>query len=471
MKGTEVAVALAALMLTACTGRALRPDVARVRSLAKVEVLPPVERDDVETEVSRDVQGLLREPLTREGAVRIALLNNRNLRAALRELGVSRGRLMQAGLVANPTFEVEALPERDSDLELRVEYDVSSLLLAPLRQKAAGAELEAARLGAAGEVVRLGYEVRSGYVDLQAAEQSLAIAQRTLDALAAGRDAAEALLAAGNVPALEASRQIVAYERARIEVAKRELTLADAREHMQRLLGLYGEHTSFRIEPALAELPDAPRDDRDLEARVLEASLDMQAIARRLEATGRRTGIARVSGYLPTVEVDAHALRLKPDHDHNQTGWRYGGGVAVEVPLFDRNQGTLRTAEAEFDVLRERQQALAIELRSRAREARNRLVSTHARARTYQSTLVPAQRNVVRQSVLQYNAMQLSVFELLSARRAELEIELAHVAAKRDYFKAEAALDAALAGKLVGASRGADEGEGAMADGADGEEH
>ena len=138
-----------------------------------------------------------------------------------------------------------------------------------------------------------------------------------------------------------------------------------------------------------------------------------------------------MGGYLPSIEVDAHALHLKPDH--GQEGWRYGGGVNVEVPLFDRNQGTLRSVAAERDVLRERQQALAIELRSRLRDTRNRLVSAHARARAYQQTLVPAQRNVMQQTLLQYNAMQLSVFELLSARRAELEIALANVAAQRDY--------------------------------------
>lgn len=56
-------------------------------------------------------------------------------------------------------------------------------------------------------------------------------------------------------------------------------------------------------------------------------------------------------------------------------------------------------------------------MRSHARELRNRLLSAHARVRSYESTLVPAQRTVMEQTLLQYNAMQLSVFELLAARR------------------------------------------------------
>jgi len=456
MRGTEgtsimarTEWALVLLGLGACASRGIGADVSRVRTLAQVEALPRVTSEDVEGATARDARALLEGELSADAAVRVALLNNRELRAKLRELGVTRGRLLSAGLVANPTFEVEVLPERDSDLELRVEYDVSSLVLAPLASRAAGAELEAARYQVAGEVVRLGYDARSAYLGVQSAAQRLAYAQRTLDALTAGRDAALALLEAGNVPQLEASRQVVAYENARIEVARLELALADAREQLTRLLGLYGEDVDVRLAEAFQPVPASIELPERLETRVLEASLDMKAIQQSLVAAGRRTGVARTSAYLPEVAVDVHALRAKPHEGQSEHDWRYGGGVSVGVPLFDRRQGTVRGAEAQFDVLREREQQLAIELRSRAREARNRLVSTHARVRLYETTLLPAQRTVMEQSLLQYNAMQLGVFELLAARRAELDIELAYVEAQRAFWEASAALDALLAGKVV----------------------
>lgn len=453
MKDTSIMarteVVLLSLGLAACASRSIGSDVSRVRTLAQVEALPRVTTEDVEGPTSHDVHQLLDKALTADSAVRVALLNNRELRAKLRELGISRGRLLQAGLIANPTFEVEVLPERDSDLELRAEYDVSSLVLAPLASRAAGAELESARYQVAGEVVKLGYEARTAFYAVQGATLRLAYAQRTLDALTAGRDAALALLEAGNVPQLEASRQVVAFENARIEVAKLELSLADAREQLARLLGLYGEDVEARLEPSFAPVPEALTVPDKLETRVLEASLDMKSIQQSLVAAGRRTGVARTSAFLPEVAVDVHALRAKPHDAGDDSKWRYGGGVSVGVPLFDRKQGTLRTAEAQFDVLREREQQLAIELRSRAREARNRLVSTHARVRLYESTLLPAQRTVMEQTLLQYNAMQLGVFELLAARRSELDIELAFVDAQRAYWESAAALDALLAGKVV----------------------
>ncbi len=155
--------------------------------------LPSLREGNVEDTSEEDVKGLLAKPLDADAAVRIALLNNRELRARLRELGVAQGRVLQAGLVANPLFEVELLPERDSDVELRVEYEITSLLMAPMKRRAEQHDLEAARLDVAGEVVQLGYDVRTAFYALQTAEQRLAFAQQSLDALAAGRDAATAL--------------------------------------------------------------------------------------------------------------------------------------------------------------------------------------------------------------------------------------------------------------------------------------
>jgi outer membrane protein TolC len=127
--------------------------------------------------------------------------------------------------------------------------------------------------------------------------------------------------------------------------------------------------------------------------------------------------------------------------------------VGIDVPVFDRKQGTLRAQEAQFDSALERYQGLAIQLRSAAREARARVLSAHKRAERYQTVIVPAQAKVMEHSLLQYNAMQLGVFQLLEARRAELEVALDYTDTLREYWSAQAELDALLAGRVVSASQ------------------
>lgn len=435
-------------LVTGCVSSALRQDVKHVHALSKAPVLPALPAGDAEALDQAALERSLSEPLDADKAVRIALLNNRDLRARLRELGVERGRLMQAGLLANPRFEAEVLPERDSRLELRAEYDIMSFVLTPMEKKAARHDLDAARLDAAGDVVELGYQVRTAFYALQSAEQRLQVAQRALDALAAGRDAAVALLEAGNVPAIDAASQISAFERARISVAKLELEVAEQREAMQRLLGLHGRATAWTVTPELAEVPEAPVTTDDLEKRALAANLDLAATRKRLDAIAKRTGISRTEGWLPRIDVDVHSLIGNPASP-SRANARWGAGVGIDVPLFDRQQGNVRVHEAEFDSWLERYQGLAIDLRSAAREIIARLTSAHRRARQYQSVIVPAQQTVMEQSLLQYNAMQIGVFQLLEARRAQLEVALDYVETLREYWSAAAELDALLAGRRV----------------------
>jgi outer membrane protein TolC len=56
---------------------------------------------------------------------------------------------------------------------------------------------------------------------------------------------------------------------------------------------------------------------------------------------------------------------------------------------------------------------------------------------------------VVEQTLLQYNAMQLGIFELLEARREQLGSELAYVETLREYWTSTAELDALLVGRRV----------------------
>jgi cobalt-zinc-cadmium efflux system outer membrane protein len=95
-------------------------------------------------------------------------------------------------------------------------------------------------------------------------------------------------------------------------------------------------------------------------------------------------------------------------------------------------------------------------VRSAAREIRNRVVSAHGRARQYQEVIAPAQRRVTEQTLLQYNAMQLGIFQLLEARQAELDVELEYIETLREYWSTVARLGALLAGQhaLPGAAGG-----------------
>lgn len=458
-------------VLPACVSASIAEDLRHVRDVTEVEPLPRLAERGVDPVGDAAAERWLAEPLDAEGAVRVALLDNRELRARLREIGIARGRWLQAGLLPNPRAEAELLPERNTRVELRLEYDLTRAVLAPLAARAVAPELDAARSRAAAFVVSLGYRVRAGFYRLQAAEQRLSITERGLDALAVRHDTARALIQAGNVSELDVATEEVAYERARIDVARRELEVATERESLQRLLGLHGRATAWRVRGELPPVADAPVLGDDLERRAVSVNLVLRERRQRLEALARRAGWTRAAGWIPDVSVDVHGLHGDPDENPvSDSDWRFGAGVSLEVPLFDRRQGTAASLEAEFDALLESYHGSAIEVRSAAREVQNRVSSAYARARQYQSVIVPAQRRVTEQTLLQYNAMQLGIFQLLEARQAELDVELDYVATLREYWTALAELGALLAGQHV-LSGAADSTEPPSRSAPSGEEH
>jgi outer membrane protein, heavy metal efflux system len=435
-----------------CASTSIARDVASVRELAGMEDVPNVGSEAVDRGDDADVQALAREPLDADRAVRLALRNNHELRAQLRELGIGRGRLVQAGLIANPIVEIETLPERDTSYELRVEYEISSLILAPVRTRAAAAELAADRHAVASAVVHLAFDVRSAVYDLQRAIQRLALAREALEAFAASRDTAEQLLAAGNIAPIGAAAEVAAHERARVLVGQLETEVVDARERVQRLLGLRGADAVWEVAPALAGLPDVLSLVEQAESEAVRASHDLASMTQRRRAAATRTGLSRLQGWLPEITFDAHALHGRPESlpgPSPDESWRFGGGVSLRVPVFDRQQGATRAREAEVSGLSERIEGLELAIRSAVRAANRRRQVGYERARRYLDVIIPAQSAVMERTLLQYNAMQLSIFDLLRARREQLDVQLAYVDALYEYWSADAAFHALLNGTQI----------------------
>src|SRR6185436_865559 len=106
-----------------------------------------------------ELQQLRARPLTLDNAVRIALANNRELRAQLLGLGVARGQLLQASVFPNLDFEAEVrFPEeraRGPQWALGAGFDLTQLILRGSRRDVAEAEVSTARIEAAGATLDL----------------------------------------------------------------------------------------------------------------------------------------------------------------------------------------------------------------------------------------------------------------------------------------------------------------------------
>lgn len=446
---TEAAVALAATLAAGCAAvdpRAGLPDIQRmVSERARLEVTWPERPEDARA-VDAAVADLLSRELTAESAVRIALLNNRNLRAVYEELGVAESELVQAGLLPNPVLTANVrfgLGPSGTGAEIGLVQELISALQIPLRKKVAAANLARAKVEVADDVLDLALQTKAAFFRLQGAQQTLELRRSVAGATAAARDVAEAQHAAGNVADLAVATERALAEEARIELAVAEAEVLADREDLNILLGLWGEQTAWTMG---SRLPALPADDVafvGLESRAVAQRLDLLAIRAQGAAERAQVRLNRLYGFIPNA-----SMGLDTERDIADGVWSLGPAIEVPIPLFDQSQALIASSTAKLRAADERFAALAVEIRAQVRRARTRLVSARQRASYYQHVLLPLQQQVIADAQRQYNAMQIGVFQLLQARRDQIETGRRWVATLTDYWLARTELERALGGEL-----------------------
>jgi len=413
---------------------------------------------DVAEATPEEVDQLLAQPLTADAAVRVALLNNRQARAALAEVGIARGELVQAGLVPNPEFELEVRDPggaQPTQIDIGLELNLSNTFLAPLRAGVAEAKLDAERWRAAGALLDLTWSTRVAFYEAQALQQKLELRMRAFASQQASYETALELSNVGNLPALNLADELAAVELARVQVAEAENALLDGREALTRKLGLSGARTAWTFAGPLPAPKELVAGEAS-EAKALSASLELSELLSRAEAASRKVGVAKTESWLPHLAAGFHGER-----DGNL--WELGAHVTVGLPVFDRAQGKRLAAQSEYDGLRARAEGQALQVRSALRMTMNRVESATRRARHYSERLVPARQQALAQTLLQYNAMQLGVFQVLAAQRAVTEAAISQVDATLDAWRARASLNLLLAGRSSPLVLGAIPGSSSMA--------
>lgn len=377
---------------------------------------------------------LLEGELTVDRAVEIALAHNRDLLAAMEELGVARADLIAASTIRNPVFDGEVrFPGRP--FEIGITQTLVDLFRLRNRRALGQAEFEAARLRVAGGVVGFAAEVRADYYTLQAAQQALAQQRTIAEAAQASAELALRQHDAGNISDLELENQQAIYEQAKLELARVELDEIQARERLLADLGVLGT-LPLTLPPQAA--PTAEPAEDELEA-ALENRLDLSLARAEIEAARRALPLARSETW--------DELAVGAVHEHEAEGEdSTGPSLSLPIPIFDRGRAGRTRAAANLRRAEQRLHALTVTARSEARAARERLLEAKARAEYLRDVVVPRRQRILQLTQLEYNAMLIGVYDLIRARQGLADALREQVVAVRDYWLAKTALETAMSG-------------------------
>ncbi|MGF6116891.1 outer membrane protein TolC [Janthinobacterium lividum] len=435
---TPLALA-AVLLLSGCASFSQDGGMQAVSALADARTGAPAALADKGGE--EKLAALLAQPLDANSAVRIALMNNHGMKMALAELGASEADLVQAGRLRNPGLSFgRSHGSHGNEIDRSVSFDLAGLLTMPMRVNIERGRFEQAKLQAANSAVQLASDTRRAYFNAVAAVQTEAFMQRALLSAEAGAELATRLQQAGNWSRLDQARQQVFYADAVGDLARARHQATATREHLTRLLGLWGKQTAFTLPTRLPDLPATPAEPGNIEAQAMEQRLDVQRAKLDAHATADALGLAKVTGFVNVLDVGY------TNKSSSEAPRENGYEVSLELPLFDWGSARNAKAQALYEQSLQRTAGTAVRARSEVREAYSSYRTAYDLARHYRDEVVPLRKTISHEVLLRYNGMLASVFELLADAREQVASVNSAIESQRDFWIAQTELQGAING-------------------------
>ncbi len=362
----------------------------------------------------------LDDGVTADEAVAVALWNNGTFQVSVTELGFARADLLEAGVLTNPVLSL-LLPVGPKQLEATLKFPIEVLWERPRRVAAARFALEAsaARLVQAGldlvATVRIAYADTSLAADREKLAGEAAALLARIDALTQSR------LAAGDIATLEARTATLDAARAAYDRQRASQDALMARQRLAQLLGRTSDAAALVLTPSDGAGATCAAVD-DLVREAAAARPDVRAAEIGVESAAARLGWERSRVLALTAVLDANG--------QGREGFEMGPGLEAGVPVFNRNQGPKRRAEAQLAHAAAAYASLRQQVGFEIREAQALFDQAHQSLTLWRTTIRgPLEANVAdaerayREGETSYLFVLENTRRLIEARLRERELE------------------------------------------------
>lgn len=437
------------LVLASCQSLSKDGGMDTVSAFATTELNKEVVavRTEAEARAARaKIEELLARPLTADGAVQLALLNNRGLQAAYNDLFIAEAVALEASLPPNPTFSIARLVSRpEIEIERQLVINILALATLPFRTDIARERFRGAQLRAAESVARSAAETRRAYYRAVAAQQAVNLLAQSQSAALAATQLSQRLGQTGALNKLDQAREQVFYAELTGQLATARLRARSERERLIRLLGLWGNDLDFKLPATLPPIPRQVRNLPEVEQEAIRRRVDLQMARIELTVLAKSLGLTRATRFLSLLEIGRRFDTVR-ERGEGQTFSRTGFEAEITIPIWDFGEAKTRQAEQTYLAAVNRLADKAVTIRSEARDAYRSYRATYAIARHYVAEVLPLRKIISDEMLLRYNAMQIDVFELLTETRQRITAHIAAIDALRDFWLADAELGAAVIG-------------------------
>ncbi|BCR03687.1 cytochrome c [Desulfuromonas versatilis] len=376
------------------------------------------------------------ENLTLTRALALASEHNPTLAAFGEELRAKDATALQAGLLPNPELAIEVENFAGEDELEGLDGAETTIALAQLvelggkrskRRQVAGYDKDLAGWDYQARKLDLLAGTAKAFIQLLAAQQSLAQAGELARLSEQVFEAVAARVEAGKVPPVEQTRAQVELAAARTAAFRAGRDLEAAR---RRLAAFWGEERPA-FARALGDLTAiAPLPAEEQFAAQLANNPDLARWGSELEQREASLALAR-SAAIPDLTLSL-GVRNSQESDSNALV----AGIELPLPLFDRNQGGIREARAILEKARAERRAAASEARAGLAEAWQNLAAAHAEASALRDEILPGAQSAFESTEFAYREGKFDFLQMLDAQRTLFEVRSQYLQALTSYHLA-----------------------------------
>jgi len=368
--------------------------------------------------------------ITLEELQQMALQNNPTLAQATANIRAAEGRKQQSGLYPNPTVgyqgeEIRGGSFRGGEQGFFVQQNIVTAGKLGLNRNIFEQEKRQAETEADEQKLRVVTNVKMSYIQALAAQQTLEL-RHDLSKLA--QDAVETSRQLANVGQADAPDVL----EAEVEGQQADLAVTMAEQNQQRvwkeLAAVVGNpHLHLtRLEGTLEDMPPV-----DAEAFVEKIVNESPAVKiAELGVKKAEASLARAKREpIPDLQLRAgmqQNLELLGTTGRS-TGLQGFADVGVQIPIFNRNQGSVTTSKADLQRAQREVERVKLALRERAASIVQNYAYSQAATARYKDQMIPRAQKAYELYAKKYQQMAAAYPQVLIAQRTLMQLQVAYL--------------------------------------------
>lgn len=369
----------------------------------------------------------------------LALANNPTLEQARSETWKAHGRYQQAGLYPNPEFSFQAAEigndGRAGQQGIFFQQEFVTGCKLQLSQSIEASAQRQARHTVTAQEYRVANGVRQEFYAVLTAQRNLELSQSLLEIAQRAESTAQRRLEGLQGSKVDLLQARVERQRSELEVANSELVLEGALRRLQTLTGI--PIATDQIAGALEEqVPNLEWEStwsrlQELSPQIARA----EAGIARAQAVWQRQRAEPI----PNVTVQAGT-----QYDFGTSTQIAGLQVSMPVPIFNRNQGNIAAAEAEWVRAAREVERLRLALRQSLSDAYRDYATSRTRVVRLNQEILPASLETLELSRTLLDGGELTYLEFLTVQRNYTRLNQEYVTALGDLWRTVVAIDGLL---------------------------